>query len=310
MERQNSAAEASQETLISLQQLEPSPVESPLNLDKQLPNLPNEVPTPHHGVGTLGLSGFNNGHGTVYYLTRLQKYSTYAFSLFAAMHITNTSLLPLVTRSLPDADKYLLLTRPFYQSFPMEAALITAPLLTHVLAGLALRVHRRNATLKRYGASNLSVANRLQQRLRIWPGFSWQQLGGYALVGLVGGHAYVNRVVPLIHEGSSAGVGLQYVAHGFARHPFLAWSAQVALVGVTAGHVVWGWARWMGWVGAVDQKTARRRFWTINGVVAAVAGIWAAGGLGVVARGGLTTGWVGKGFDELYKTIPGVGVCM
>jgi hypothetical protein len=67
MERQNSAAEASQETLISLQQLEPSPVESPLNLDKQLPNLPNEVSTRHHGVGTLGLSGFNNGHGTVYY---------------------------------------------------------------------------------------------------------------------------------------------------------------------------------------------------------------------------------------------------
>lgn len=67
MERQNSAAEASQETLISLQQLDPSPVESPLNLDKQLPNLPNEVPTPHHGVGTLGLSGFNNGHSTVYY---------------------------------------------------------------------------------------------------------------------------------------------------------------------------------------------------------------------------------------------------
>lgn len=67
MERQNSAAESSQETLISLQQLEPSPVESPLNLDKQLPNLPNEVSPLHHGVGTLGLSGFNNGHGTVYY---------------------------------------------------------------------------------------------------------------------------------------------------------------------------------------------------------------------------------------------------
>lgn len=67
MERQNSAAEASQETLISLQQLDPSPIESPLNLDKQLPNLPSDGPGPHHGVGSLGLSGFSNGHGTVYY---------------------------------------------------------------------------------------------------------------------------------------------------------------------------------------------------------------------------------------------------
>lgn len=67
MERQNSAAEASQETLISLQQLDPSPIESPLNLDKQLPNLPSDGPGLHHGVGSLGLSGFSNGHGTVYY---------------------------------------------------------------------------------------------------------------------------------------------------------------------------------------------------------------------------------------------------
>ena len=226
------------------------------------------------------------------------------------MHLTNTSLIPLLARSLPEADKYLLLTRPFYQSFPMEAAIITVPLLTHVLSGLALRVHRRNATLRRYGAANLSVAKRLQQRLRIWPGFNWAQLGGYALVGLVGGHAYLNRILPLMHEGSSAGAGLQFAAHGFARHPVAAWSAQVALLGVAAGHMVWGWARWMGWLVVVDQRRARRRWWAINGVAAVVTCIWAAGGLGVVARGGLTSGWVGKGFDELYKKIPGVGVYM
>ena len=66
----------------------------------------------------------------------------------------------------------------------------------------------------------------------------------------------------------------------------------------------------MGWLGGVDQKRTRRRWWAINGVAAAVACIWAAGGLGVVARGGLTTGWLGNGYDELYKQIPGVGVYM
>lgn len=226
------------------------------------------------------------------------------------MHITNTSLIPLFTRSIPESDNFLLLTRPFYQSFPLETVVVIAPLLTHILSGFALRVHRRNATLKRYGAGNLSIANRLRQRLRIWPGFNWAQASGYALVGLVGGHVYINRILPLIHEGGSSGVGLQFAAHGFARHPLLAWSAHTALLGVVAGHVAWGWAKWLGWLGPVDQKRAKRRWWTINGIAAVVAAIWAAGGLGVVARAGLATGWVGKGFDELYSKIPVLGVYM
>lgn len=66
MDRQNAAAAASQETLasfISLQQLEPSPIESPLDLEKQLPDLP--TPGPISRSSTLGLSG--SGHGSVYY---------------------------------------------------------------------------------------------------------------------------------------------------------------------------------------------------------------------------------------------------
>lgn len=226
------------------------------------------------------------------------------------MHITNTSLIPLITRSLPESDKYLLLTRPFYQSFPLEALVVSVPLLAHILSGLALRVHRRNETLKRYGAANLSVATRLRRRLRVWPGFNWAQASGYALVGLVGGHMYINRILPLIHEGDSSGVGLLFAAHGFARNPLLTWSAHVALLGVAAGHVVWGWARWLGWLAPVNQQRAKRRWWTINGIAAAVATIWAAGGLGVVARGGLAVGWVGTGFDELYSKIPVLGVYM
>jgi hypothetical protein len=58
-----SEAALSQETLISLQQLDPSPIDSPLDLDKQLPDLP--PPSPPRRAATLGLGG--NGHGAVYY---------------------------------------------------------------------------------------------------------------------------------------------------------------------------------------------------------------------------------------------------
>lgn len=64
-------------------------------------------------------------------VTRLQKYSTYAFTIFASFHITNTSIIPLVTRSVPASEPYLLLTRPYYQSFPLEPLLVTLPIATH-----------------------------------------------------------------------------------------------------------------------------------------------------------------------------------
>lgn len=57
-------ASVSQDTLFSLQQLDPSPMDSTLELDKQVPDTP---PAPPSRASTLGLSG--NGHGPVYYRT-------------------------------------------------------------------------------------------------------------------------------------------------------------------------------------------------------------------------------------------------
>ena len=48
-------------------------------------------------------------------MTRIQRYSSYTFSAFLAAHVTNTSLIPLLTRSVQSSDAYLLLTRPYYR---------------------------------------------------------------------------------------------------------------------------------------------------------------------------------------------------
>ncbi len=120
----------------------------------------------------------------------------------------------------------------------------------------------------------------------------------------------INRLVPLWHDGGSSGVGLAYAAHGFARHSIFAWAGNAALIGVSAAHIVWGWARWLGYLGPRDQKAQKRRRWVINGLSAALALVWAAGGLGVVARGGAATGWVARNFDALYEKIPLVGAYM
>ncbi|PBP20202.1 N2,N2-dimethylguanosine tRNA methyltransferase [Diplocarpon rosae] len=293
------ASTASQDTFISLQQLDPSPIDTPPELDQQLVE---DLPSLPKSSTTLGLSG--SGHSSVYYLTRLQKYSSYAFTVFASFHITNTSLIPLITRSVPASESYLLLTRPYYQSFPLEPLLVILPIATHILSGLALRIHRRNANLARFGGAHLSPSERLRRGLKIWPKLSWSSLSGYALTPLVLGHAFVNRLLPWVYEGGSSSVGLGFVSHGFAKHPVAAWIGYAGLVGVGTGHFVWGIVRWNGWVPVGSDKKAKRRWWTINAISSLVTALWMAGGLGVVGRGGLTEDWIGKGYDTLYAKVP------
>jgi len=351
MEENPKAAE-SKETLLSLQELEPSPVDdTPIDVEKGSyfdRSRPNARPPLLVRSSTLGLSG----HGVVYWrtfpsppptalsplpsthpppspttpplnpppltphppthtVTRTQKYSSYAFTAFLTLHLTNTSLLPLLTRSLPASDTYLLLTRPYYQSPLAEPLVVALPLAAHVAAGLVLRLYRRRQTGLRHGAAD----DRAHRNRNWWPPLSGASALGYVLLPFVLGHAFVNRVLPLWVEGGSSGVGLQYVAHGFARQPVVARAGYVVFVGVGVWHVVWGWAKWVGWTpGQVGEwegggagRARKRRWYVLNAVSACVAGLWLAGGLGVVGRGGEMRGWLGRGYDELYRRVPVVG---
>ncbi|KAB2575965.1 hypothetical protein BFW01_g2602 [Lasiodiplodia theobromae] len=299
-------------SVFSLELLEPSPVDdTPYENEKSYfpDELPPEDPPPKllGRSTTLGLSG----RGPAFYLTRIQKYSSYAFSVFAAAHITNTALIPLATRSIAASDTYLLLTRPYYQDFPFEPLLVIAPLVVHVGSGIALRFYRRRQTLKRYAGDSATFSER---RTVPWPKLSGTSALGYMTTLLVGGHAFANRILPLWVEGSSAGIGLEYVSHAFARHPGLAFAGFSALVSVTVWHSIWGWAKWLNLNpasvihgGVESQLRKKRRWYLINALAAAVTGTWLWGGIGVVGQGGPATGWVAKDYDALFKSIPYVG---
>ncbi|KAK7519547.1 uncharacterized protein IWZ02DRAFT_454476 [Phyllosticta citriasiana] len=306
------AADAVSE-VFSMLELDPAPVDDDFRSTRADGARPTsswsaKVPAPSSSpMGSLGLSG----HSPVFYLTRIQKYSSYAFTLFAAAHITNTSLIPLATRSLPASDTYLLLTRPYYQDFPFEQLLVIAPLALHIASGLALRLYRRRQTVRRYAGE---ASTRSERRRVPWPAVSGTSALGFASTLLVGGHAFVNRCVPLLVEGSSAGIGLEYVSHAFSRHPALAFVGFGALVAATVWHGVWGAAKWNGWTpaqlvrpGAEGEMRRKRRWYVINGIAAALAGLWMWGGLGMVGQGGPATGWVARDYDNLFKSIPLVG---
>ncbi|KAI9885323.1 MAG: Trimeric GatFAB AmidoTransferase(AdT) complex subunit [Watsoniomyces obsoletus] len=283
MEHGNYGHRDPENDLISMDELDPSPVdEDPvvLSLDSLPSSHSSDVDIKRSNdtlnrSSTLGLSG----HGTVYYLSRIQKYSSYTFAVFLSMHITNNAIIPLFTRSVVASEPYLLLTRPFYQSPLAEPLIVALPLMAHISSGIALRVYRRIYLSRRYGADSS-----LERRGLAWPKLSGTSLLGYFLLPFAAGHVFVNRILPLWIEGGNSGIGLSYVSHGFAKDPVTSFVGYTLLIGLASWHVVWGMAKCV-----------------------VLAGVWLAGGLGVVGRGGLVTGWVGRGYDELYKRIPLIG---
>ncbi|PLB44664.1 N2,N2-dimethylguanosine tRNA methyltransferase [Aspergillus steynii IBT 23096] len=318
-------------SMFSLQELDPSPVQ------EEFPDLENGMQTPDlHDLRpaslnrspsnipatNLGLRGYNWDS----WLSALQKYSTYPPTLFLLLHFANTSLIPLATRSVPDSDTYLLLTRPVYQAPSLEHLVLTIPGLVHVASGIALRSIRSSRRARLYGVESRSQ----RSMLSFWPRVSLQAQLGYALVPLLGFHVLVNRVAPLIHDGGSSGVGLGYVAHAFTRNPVF-WNAYyLALVAVGVWHIIGGWAAWMGWrvttvrrermhkKGSLEgylkqpeneQRSRRQRkmWWTVNGLAAVGASIWLAGALGIVGRSEQGSGWEVNGWNEIYNRVPIIG---
>ncbi|QUC21284.1 uncharacterized protein UV8b_05527 [Ustilaginoidea virens] len=318
-----------------LLQLDPSPIDSPSSAadEKTMVFASDEADSGTdagpRAPGTAGAPGLHGGRRAVFYLSRLQRYSSYAMGVFTTLHLASVSLIPLVTRSVPGSETYLLMTREIYQTTPVaEGLLVALPVAAHVASGVALRLLRRWQNMRRYGggAPGAHALGRLRDALsgtpaasvRLWPRMSYVSLSGYALTLFYGAHVLVNRVLPLLVEGGSSDIGLGFVAHGFARRPVLACVAYGGLLAAASGHMVWGMAKWSGvapgtpegWRAkdgaAADGKARRlrRRKWLgVQAVAAGVAMLWAAGGLGVVARGGLANGWVRKVYDELLGRV-------
>ena len=215
-------------------------------------------------------------------------------------------MIPLATRSVPEANRYLLLTRPYYQSTIAEPLVVALPLLLHVGSGIALRLYRRRQALQRYGAET-----RTDKKSIPWPALSGTSLLGYIFLPLASFHVWTTRILPMYMHGDNSLISLSYVSHGFATHPFLSFAGFTALVGTGVWHFTWGAAQWLGWkpsqVSAYSEHKdleRKRRWYGINGVAALVASVWLAGGLGIVGRAGKTVGWIGREFDDLYSKVP------
>jgi Protein of unknown function (DUF1691) len=286
--------------------VEPSPVDD--DDDDQSATLPlhkDDLKPASSNTNFLGLTPAR----TIHILSSIQKYAVIPPSIYLTMHYTNTALIPLFTQSIAESEKQLLLTRPYYQSFPLEQVLIFTPIVAHVASGVALRVYRRLQNAKRHGAETYSDRRRIP-----WPKLSLTSALGYALYPMMVTHVLVNRITPLKVDGGSSGVGFRYFAHGMAKHPVLANAGYATMLCVASWHFVTGAAKYLRvskeYVtdgGDFGRTKRRRRDLMINGVAALVAGAWIAGGLGVIGRGGSGQGWEAKNWDRIYQAVPLLG---
>ncbi|KAF5021086.1 hypothetical protein F66182_6875 [Fusarium sp. NRRL 66182] len=343
-------------SMLSLQQLDPSPIDSPpvdTGIDRRDLGPPprgsddgyeivdaddmddgaSTIKAPSTGAPGLSAStslntGAATGPGPIFYLMRIQKFSSYAMGLFTSLHLANVSLIPAVTRSVPGSETYLLMTREIYQTSLTEPMLVALPIIAHVGSGIALRLLRRSQNMKRYGAATPGMYALHRSRTELedlksaraaspWPALSYISISGYAFAAFFTAHVFVNRFLPLQIEGDSSNIGLAYVAHGFARHPVTAWISYVGLLAAGCGHMIWGQAKWFGlapstttiWgtsTAAAEKKARRqrrRRWIALHGAATAFAALWAVGGLGVVARDGLMDGWIGKVYDDIFSAV-------
>ncbi|KAI5778889.1 hypothetical protein EDC01DRAFT_621995 [Geopyxis carbonaria] len=287
-----------------MRELAPSPVDDDFP-DYTFPSPPsspgsNSFPTPTSS-GILPAPTFSSSstfpttRGPAYYLHRTQKYSSYAFLTFLLIHGSTAAATPLLL-GVPAGNSALLLARTyFYQATPLvEAVLIPGALAVHVASGLGLRAYRGAQQRQRYGGS-------VPASIGVW---RWRNISAISKAGIiavpaVAAHAGLLRVLPLLVDGDSSNVTLEYLAHGFWRGK---WAGVVGgvfyagFVGAVSFHVVYGLAQW--W-----KVSARRR----KGVAAAAVGVavvWL-GGLGRVVGAGKQGGYIGRHYEKLYRVFFG-----
>lgn len=81
-------------------------------------------------------------------------------------------------------------------------------------------------------------------------GLSPLQATGYLSVPLVAYHALQTRIIPLLVEGDSSYISLDYISYIFndVRHtsgPILNWIVYPSLIGFTTYHIISGWMKWL-----------------------------------------------------------------
>ncbi|KAK9461353.1 uncharacterized protein V1516DRAFT_675729 [Lipomyces oligophaga] len=251
----------------------------------------------------------NPGAVLRHYLLRIQKYSSYTFCGFLALHYSAVMLAPAVTRAIgpnDSATSLLLFGRAIYQASPaIETGLVAGSMVVHVLSGVIIRISRLRRDRRWYKTPlrELFSSSRSKSPTPLPSSssssattFSRISQTGWLLVPFVSLHAYLARYVPLKIEGDSSSIDLRYITYGFSKTPYLSSIGYFAMILFTTHHVTYGLAKWLR-ISKKNMKYVR----SLSGLALVVALL----GVHVVSRssstGAVLEPWLRAKYDILYE---------
>jgi succinate dehydrogenase/fumarate reductase cytochrome b subunit len=232
-----------------------------------------------------GLSPSGNNHPyltkTISILRKAQAYSIIPFGGFAAIHIFSVVITPAIFG--PEAGNDMIgLGREIYHVPIVELSILLSATI-HVTSGILLNFTRKYYNYIKYGKTKLgknfkkdSIKNSMKIKSNIentevkdineglggissivgagsrpsitarWLGLSPLSFSGYMFLIFLGGHVFYERIAPLIVDGDSSMIDLNYVSHGLQETFWKTFNGINLLVITGTYHMLVGLNRYLG----------------------------------------------------------------
>lgn len=257
---------------------------------------------------------------TINVLYACQKYSTIPFSLFSILHLSAVVLSP----NTEIGNQLLVMGRTIYQAPGFEPVLL-ASVTAHVFSGVLLRIAKRIRNKSYYGKSTqkpknsesgvilkpeekndssyglggisslLGLGAKKSFVSRKW-GISPISFSGFLLTPMLMYHVLHQRIVPLLIDGDSSMITLEYIASAIARNPYKVAPGLVALVWLSSYHMVSGARRFLKLYGIRSSRVA---YFIINGL-----SLCAAVSLYKISKIPLPMGFTRDTFEKYLTFLP------
>ncbi|EGW30021.1 uncharacterized protein SPAPADRAFT_63639 [Spathaspora passalidarum NRRL Y-27907] len=173
-------------------------------------------------------------------LYKIQKYSAYSFVSFVGIHLTSVVIVPILPIDTGIKQEVFSLAKAVYHALPLyETTIIYGSSLLHVISGVTLRVLRtyerqQKKKNKKTGHFNMNDSIQIKDSdddiglggissifglgyKKSWIsqtfGVSPLQFSGYILIPLVAYHYFKFRLSPLLVEGDSSLINLDYITY-------------------------------------------------------------------------------------------------
>lgn len=181
------------------------------------------------------------------YLVKIQKYTGYLFTTFLGLHLLSVVISPGLGISMGKSQDLFELGRAVYQQIPgMELLLVTGCSIAHIASGVGVRIIRSyirnqngvtNRSLLTNSASGIPVAGddiglggvtsliglgyRKSIISTLIPDLSPLSFSGYILIPVLWYHFLKFRWAPLVHDGDSSLISLQFITQYLNFEEFL-----------------------------------------------------------------------------------------